>query len=102
MVHICGYRETLRAESITIAPVRLKVQRNEMHAAADALFGHQLDESIAIDLEIGQLELQNIQMPGMDICGLRGDRSPQGHSSQFARIAFRDRAPPFQKALGFA
>src|SRR5262249_34680789 len=69
----CG-REVLRFVPEFVAVVGMKMQRDEMDRSADLLFSQRLDELVAIDFEILQIQLNYKKMPCMlDIVPAEGN-----------------------------
>src|SRR5262249_20860533 len=84
--HTEGIRKAFGLEAEPVTPVGLYVQRNEMHAAADARLGHQLDETIAVNAQRLENELDHIQVPRMNILWPGPMRAPQRQSRELAIV----------------
>ncbi len=60
-----GVGEVFRAISEGVAVIGMEMQGNEMHARPDVLLPEQLDEFIAADAQLFQVQLNHIEVPGM-------------------------------------
>ena len=56
------------AEPEGVAPDRVHVQRDEVHAGADSLLGHRRDEAVSVDGRSGA-DPQDEQVPGVGVAG---------------------------------
>ncbi len=90
-------RKHLRRQVVAIAPIRLQVQRDVVHAAADAALEQALDQAVARDRG-GVGQAQRVQMPGVQFAGRRpraasaraAERTPALKRSAMAAAALRE------------
>src|SRR5207249_12221178 len=91
--------ELLGPQRVRVAPVRMQMERDEVHARADPAVTELGDERVAPLREPIEVQPQHVELPGRDAVGRDDGRLELGELGERGAVACRDGRPALSHLL---